>query len=45
MENPKENQVREAEPVRLEDIRPEMTGDQKQRALEEILRVLRGEKE
>lgn len=32
----------ESAPLRIEDIRPEMTGEDKRRALAEILRVLRG---
>ena len=35
----------EAAPVRIEDIHPNMTGENKRRALEEILRVLRGERD
>ena len=46
-----ENLERAAEPEReqppaagIEDIRPSMSAEDKQRALKEILRVLRGEK-
>jgi len=33
----------EPEPVRMEDIRPSMTDEDRERALEQIMRVLRGE--
>ena len=47
MNTPNEVETPEAEaaPVRIEDIHPNMTGEEKRRALEEILRVLRGERD
>jgi len=41
--NPEDEVNNEQQPVQVEDIRPAMTEEDRKRALEEIMRVLRGD--